>query len=140
MRSFRPGVCGMSSILVIDDDRSIQHLVRKALEREDVEVHVAGTATEGMKLLSERKPDVVLLDIMLPNISGLDMFEQIQKADPKLPLIFITSMESSDMAIRATTMQAYEYLFKPRSVTQIQELVHHAIKIRRLMNVPVEVP
>ncbi|MGE3317649.1 MAG: sigma-54-dependent transcriptional regulator, partial [Planctomycetaceae bacterium] len=130
----------MSSVLVIDDDRSIQHLVRKALEREDVEVHVAGTATEGMKLLSERKPDVVLLDIMLPNTSGLDMFEQIQKADPKLPLIFITSMESSETAIRAMTMGAYDYLLKPLSVSQIQELVHQAIKIRRLMNVPVEVP
>lgn len=130
----------MSSVLVIDDDRSIQHLVRKSLEGDNFEVLVAGTAADGMKLLSERRPDVVLLDIMLPKTSGLDMFEQIQKADPKLPLIFITSMESSETAIRAMTMGAYDYLLKPLSVSQIRNLVQQAIKIRHLMNVPVEVP
>ena len=94
----------MSRILVIDDDRSVRHLIAKAFEDTDVQVVPAATAEEGMHLLGEAQSDVVLLDILLPESSGLELFERIRTVDPKLPVIFITSLSSSDTAIKAMTL------------------------------------
>ena len=68
----------MSTVLVIDDDRSVLHLVTKALQNDDIRVRTAPTAAEGLKAVAESPPDIVLLDIFLPHVSGLDVFRQIQ--------------------------------------------------------------
>src|SRR3954467_2755075 len=130
----------MSRILVIDDDRSVRHLIAKAFEESDVEVVPAATSEEGMQLLENKQFDVVLLDILLPESSGLDLFERIHKADSKLPVIFITSLSSSDTAIKAMTLGAFDYLLKPLDLARIRDLVRQAIEIRRLMSIPVEMP
>ena len=121
----------MSRILVIDDDRSIRHLISKAFEGTDIEVLTAATAEEGLKTIFNGNPDVVLLDIMLPNASGLETFDQIKEADGKLPIIFITAMESSETAIKSMTLGAFDYLLKPLDVNKIKELVAQALEIRR---------
>src|SRR5450631_2896880 len=113
----------MPRILVIDDDRSVRHVITKAFEGSDVEVGAAATAADGMRLLREISPEVVLLDVMLPGTSGLDLFAQIHDADAKLPVIFITSHASSETAIKAMTLGAFDYLLKPLDLTQIQDLV-----------------
>jgi nitrogen regulation protein NR(I) len=130
----------MPKILVIDDDRSVRHLISKAFGDSDVEVVAAASAEEGERLLSETHPDVVLLDIMLPATSGLDVFEHIRKTDAKLPVIFITSLASSETAIKAMTLGAFDYLLKPFDLAKIQDLVRQALEIRRLMNTPVNLP
>jgi two-component system nitrogen regulation response regulator GlnG len=130
----------MASVLVVDDDRAVRRLIEKALEEMEVEVLSASGPADGMELLVERKPDVALLDIVLPKISGLELFDQVRQVDPKLPVIFITSLASSETAIKAMSLGAYDYLVKPLSIQQIQTLVGQALEIRRLMNVPVEVP
>jgi len=130
----------MSHILVIDDDRSVRHLIAKAFEESDVQVVPAATAEEGMQLLGSKQFDVVLLDILLPESSGLDLFERIRKIDSKLPVIFITSLSSSDTAIKAMTLGAFDYLLKPLDLARIRDLVRQAIEIRRLMSIPVEMP
>ena len=103
----------MSRILVIDDDRSVRHLISKAFDDTDVEVMPAASAEEGLRLLSGSKPDAVLLDILLPEISGLEVFDRIRSVDTKLPVIFITSLSSSETAIKAMTLGAFDYLLKP---------------------------
>src|SRR3954451_1905044 len=130
----------MSHILVIDDDRSVRHLIAKAFEESDVQVVPAATAEEGMQLLGSKQFDVVLLDILLPESSGLDLFERIRKIDSKLPVIFITSLSSSDTAIKAMTLGAFDYLLKPLDLARIRDLVRQAIEIRRLMSIPVDMP
>jgi two-component system nitrogen regulation response regulator GlnG len=130
----------MSRILVIDDDRSVRHLIAKAFDDTDVEVLPAASADEGLRLLSEVQPDVVLLDILLPESSGLELFEQIRALDNKLPVIFITSLSSSETAIKAMTLGAFDYLVKPLDLARIRELVRQALEIRRLMSIPVELP
>lgn len=131
----------MTSILVIDDDRSVRHLVSKAFVGDGVVVETAANVEDGLKLLAERRPaiDVCLLDIMLPGVSGLEAVERFQQLDPKLPIIFITSMNSSDTAIEAMSRGAYDYIVKPLDLSHLQELVSRAIEIRRKMLVPVGV-
>ena len=130
----------MPRILVIDDDRSVRHLISKAFEDTDVEVLSAATAEEGMRLLGESSMDAVLLDILLPETSGLDLFESIRRVDAKLPVIFITSLASSETAIKAMTLGAFDYLLKPLDLARIRDLVRQALEIRRLMSIPVEMP
>jgi DNA-binding NtrC family response regulator len=130
----------MSKVLVIDDDRSVRHLITKAFEDSDVEVLPAATSEEGMRLLGESDFDAVLLDILLPETSGLDVFQEIRSTDGKLPVIFITSLSSSETAIKAMTLGAFDYLVKPLDLARIRDLVRQALEIRRLMSIPVEMP
>ena len=130
----------MPRILVIDDDRSVRHLITKAFEDTDVEVLPAATAEEGLQLLGKSPSDAVLLDILLPETSGLDVFENIRRIDSKLPVIFITSLASSETAIKAMTLGAFDYLLKPLDLDRIRDLVRQALEIRRLMSIPVDMP
>jgi two-component system nitrogen regulation response regulator GlnG len=130
----------MSRILVIDDDRSVRHLIAKAFEGTDVEVAQAASAEEGIRMLGDGPTDVALLDILLPETSGLDVFERIRSSDPKLPVIFITSLSSSETAIKAMTLGAFDYLLKPLDLGRIRDLVRQAMEIRRLMSIPVDMP
>jgi two-component system nitrogen regulation response regulator GlnG len=126
--------------LVVDDDRAILHLIRSTFKDSDVDVITAVNASDALALLEESRPDAVLLDIMLPEGSGLKTFEQIRKIDPKLPVVFITAGGTSDTAIEAMKSGAYDYLLKPLNVSRVHELVEQAIEMRRLMHVPVGIP
>jgi two-component system nitrogen regulation response regulator GlnG len=128
----------MSSLLVIDDDRTVLLLVKKAFKDSEVEVHAATCAAEGMDLLRQQKPDALLLDIMLPEISGIELAHEIRTFDTRLPVIFITAMNDSDTAIEAMKMGAYDYLLKPLDIRQVRSLVERALETRRLMNSPVK--
>ncbi len=130
----------MSSVLVIDDDRTVRHLIRQALNGADVEVLAAGGAEEGLASVRQHRPDVVLLDVLLPGKSGLDLFRQIHDVDPRLPVIFVTAGGSGDTAIEAMKLGAYDYLLKPLDLAKVRQLVGQAREIRRLMNVLASVP
>jgi two-component system nitrogen regulation response regulator GlnG len=129
----------MSTLLVIDDDRAVLYTIERTFQGTGVSVLTAKTVREGLELI-ERKPDVVLLDIMLPEGSGLEAVEKIQALDPKLPIIFITAGGTSDTTIEAMKLGAYDYLLKPLDLPKLRELVDRALEIRRLMQVRVELP
>ncbi|MFO1019441.1 MAG: sigma-54 dependent transcriptional regulator [Planctomycetales bacterium] len=128
----------MSRILVIDDDRAILHLIRHGLEPMGIEVVTATSAAEGLSLVSE-KIDVVLLDIMLPRMSGMEVFQRIHEMDRRLPVIFITAGAGSETAIEAMQLGAYDYLAKPIDLPQLTGLITKALETRRLMQTPVAV-
>jgi DNA-binding NtrC family response regulator len=129
----------MANVLVIDDDRSVPFLIERAVQGTGVNVLAARSVQEGLDLL-ERRPDVVLLDIMLPEGSGLEAVRKIQDRDPKLPIIFITAGGTSDTTIEAMKLGAYDYLLKPLDLPKLRDLVERALEIRRLMQVRVELP
>jgi len=127
----------MASLLVIDDDRTVLLLVKKAFADSDLEIHCASDAESGMVALREQKPDVLLLDILLPEISGMELAREIRTIDIRLPVIFITATNDSDTAIEAMKMGAYDYLLKPLDIRHVRALVERALETRRLMNSPV---
>jgi DNA-binding NtrC family response regulator len=132
----------MPLVLVIDDDRTVVLMLKRALEALNVTVESAATANEGIERASQLKPDVVLLDIMLPGISGLELFHTLQSQDRRLPIIFMTSGAGSETAIEAMRLGAYDYIAKPLDLGAVLPLVAQALETRRLMHVPValEVP
>jgi two-component system nitrogen regulation response regulator GlnG len=121
----------MPTLLVVDDDRAVLGLVEQAFSNYSISVLTAGTVAEGLELV-ESKPDVVLLDIALPDASGLDAARRIIGVYPTVPIIFITIDGSSDTAIEAMKLGAYDYQLKPLDVEKLRQLVERALKIRQL--------
>jgi len=130
----------MPTILVIDDDRATLHLVRETFRDEKVTVEIAKTARAGLARVAELHPDLVLLDVMLPDVSGIEVFHDIKRLDLRLPVIFITAGGTSDTAIEAMKLGAYDYLLKPLDLDRVRELIDQALEMRRLMHIPVVLP
>ena len=129
----------MPKILAIDDDRTVLRLIEKAFEGADVELTTVTNAEEGMTLLLKGGIDVCLLDIMLPEMNGLELAKKIRSIDARMPVIFITSMDDSDTAIEAMKLGAYEFCTKPLDIAQVQDFVERAFNTRRLMAKPVAI-
>lgn len=130
----------MPEALVVDDDRTIREMVRRSLDKIDVEMIPSASAEEALEVIRTASPEVVLLDIMLPVVSGLDVFREIRKLDRRLPVLFITSSSESHVAIEAMQLGAFDYLPKPLDLPKMNDLVLKAIETRRLMNIPVALP
>ncbi|MBA4031301.1 MAG: sigma-54-dependent Fis family transcriptional regulator [Planctomyces sp.] len=128
-----------ATVLVIDDDRSILLQISRALAPLEVNVQGANTAPAGLEAIRALQPDVVLLDLVLPHTSGLDLFQRIKDLDRRLPVIFITAGAASESAIEAMRLGAYDYVAKPLNLPQLTQLVTKALETRRLMSVPVAV-
>ncbi|HEY2251978.1 MAG TPA: sigma-54 dependent transcriptional regulator [Planctomycetaceae bacterium] len=130
----------MATVLVVDDDRATRHVISQAFENRGLTVLTARSASDGLEIVAEQHPDVVLLDVLLPDISGLEAYQNIRRLDPRLPVIFITAGGSSDTAIEAVKIGAFDYLLKPLDLAQVRNLVDQALEMRRLMHVPVALP
>src|SRR3954471_23520881 len=126
----------MPPLLVVDDEPSILHFFRRAFPGPDVTLVTASSAATGVDTAARERPDVVILDVNLPDGSGLEAFRRIHAADPKIPVIFITGHGTTSTAIEAMRMGAYEYLLKPLELDQLTDLVERAFEISRLMRVP----
>lgn len=130
----------MPHLLVIDDEPSILHAFRRVFEGPEVELLTAETAADGEQLVEQEHPDVVVLDLQLPDKSGLDCFRRIREIDAKIPVIFITGHGTVETAIEATKLGAYDYLFKPLELADLKKLIDKAFHLSRMMRVQLSVP
>src|SRR5688572_19836317 len=130
----------MPRLLVIDDEESVRYSFRYVFEGDGVEVLTAGTAAEGLRVAREQGPDVVVLDLQLPDGSGLDVFKQLRKQDEKRPVIFITAHGTTETAIEAMKHGAFDYLVKPVDLDQVTQLLARAFDAARLMRTPAVLP
>jgi len=126
----------MPKLLVIDDEPNIRFSIEQVFDDSDVSVLGAETAEEGLRLVDAESPDVIMLDIKLGNHSGLEVFHDLRRMDPKSLVIFITGYGTTETAIEAMKLGAYDYLVKPLDAAQIQKVVGQACEISRLMHVP----
>ena len=126
----------MPVLLVIDDEPAILHAFRRGFQQSDVTVLTAASGAEGLTMVTQYDPDVVLLDLALPDLSGLDVFRRLHQRHPKIPVIFITGHGTTDTAIEAMKLGAFDYLLKPLELAHLRELVGRACAISRLMRVP----
>ena len=126
----------MPTLLVIDDEASILFAFREVFRDSKVTLLTAATATEGLQKIVQVLPDVVILDVNLPDSNGLEVFRRIRAHDAKIPVIFITAQASTSTAIEAMKLGAYYYLLKPLELDELTTLVERALEISRLMRVP----
>src|SRR5947209_19278921 len=117
----------MAQVLLIDDDPAlIPEQVRQAFPAPRYQVEVAGTGAEGLERVGAKPPDVILLDLRLPDQSGLEVYQQIRRIDARIPVIFVTLAKTADTAIEAMKQGAYDYLFKPVHQHQLRRCVCRA--------------
>jgi len=126
----------MQKLLVIDDEPNILFTVTETLSSTQLSVVVASSGKEGIELFRSQLPDVVLLDVRLPDMSGLDVFAKIHAIDPRIPVIIMTAFSRTDTAIEAMSRGAFEYLLKPVDFMALRELVQRAVLISRLSQKP----
>ena len=130
----------MRKLLVIDDEPGICYSFRRIFSDRGVIVLTAGTLAEGRDRLTAEMPDVIVLDLQLPDGSGMDMLSLIQERDPKRPVILITAHGSTETAIEAMKFGAFDYLSKPLVLEQVSLLLERAFEAARLMQVPAQLP
>jgi two-component system response regulator AtoC len=119
-------------ILVVDDDKPIAATLKRHLSRSGFETWIAESAEEALSVLSEADPDLVITDICMPGMDGLDLLERIRGSMEEVDVIVITAFEDMPTAIRAMKGGAYDYLVKPLDLDQIDHLVERCFRERKL--------
>jgi two-component system nitrogen regulation response regulator GlnG len=123
-------------LLVDDDPMMILDQLTHALGPQGIRIDVAHTAEEGLRQVAAQLPDVILLDVHLPDLSGLEVYQRIRQIDGRIPVIFITWAATADTAIEAMKEGAYDYLFKPLDLARLRNVVAQALELGRLMREP----
>jgi two-component system nitrogen regulation response regulator GlnG len=126
----------MPVVLVVDDERSILLAFRRAFREAGLTLLTAESAAEGLAQAAQHRPDAVILDIQLPDQSGLDVFRKLRALDARTPVIFITGKATTETAIEAMKLGAYDYLFKPLELARLRQVVDGALGVSRMMQVP----
>jgi nitrogen regulation protein NR(I) len=122
-----------SKLLLIDDEADVQYSFRRIFDSPELEIETASSGEEGLQVIPRFKPDVVLMDVRMGGITGLETLRRIREADKKLLVILMTAYGTTQTAIEAMKLGAYDYLLKPFDVPKIKEIVGNALKAAKDM-------
>src|SRR5262249_6622613 len=127
----------MANLLLIDDDPDllpdqVSHVFPAPAHR----VEIAHPGTEGIERVADVRPDVILLDLRLPDQSGLEVLKQLRQIDARIPVVLVTLVRSADSAIEAMRQGAYDYLLKPLDLQKLDRVICEALKGARLIREP----
>jgi len=129
----------VSTILIIDDDDQLRKSFEKLLIEEGYSVESSPSGELGIKLVRKNVPDLVLLDMRLPGINGLETFQAICQIEPKLPVIIMTAFGTTETAIEAIKLGAFDYILKPFEIPDMLTVIDQAMEAGRFMRSPVDV-
>ncbi len=127
-------------VLLIEDDASLAANLCDVLTEDDFKVTVCNRGDEGLRRASKDKCDVVLTDLRLPGLGGLELVRQLHDTQPHLPVVLMTAHGTIETAIEATKLGAYDYLQKPFEMRQLLDVLQRAVDAGRLMSEPVALP
>jgi len=122
----------MNNILIIDDEPSIRTILQEILEDEGYTVHTAGDGYEGLHLLKTTKVELVLLDIWLPRMGGIDVLKEIKKEFSEIEVIVISGHANVDLAVNAIKIGAFDFIEKPLDMDRVLNLTRNALKYEKL--------
>ena len=128
----------MGHILIVDDDAQLRQSFEKLLNAEGHTVKTASSGEAAIALVQAAAPDLVIMDVRMPGMNGLDAFRAIHEIEPKLPVIIMTAFGTTDTAIEATKLGAFEYVLKPPEIPDILALISQALEAGRFMRSRVE--
>jgi two-component system nitrogen regulation response regulator NtrX len=120
------------SLLIVDDEPSILQSLGGLLSDEGFEVTTAANGYEALKVIEAESPDLVLLDIWMPGIDGIETLKEIKKENPNIQVIIITGHGTIETAVRATKLGAYDLIEKPLSIDKVIVAINNALNFRRL--------
>jgi two-component system nitrogen regulation response regulator NtrX len=120
------------SILIVDDEPSILHSLGGLLSDEGFEVTTAANGYEALKIIEAESPDLILLDIWMPGIDGIETLKEIKTENPNIQVIIITGHGTIETAVKATKLGAYDLIEKPLSIDKVIVAINNALNFRRL--------
>ena len=127
----------MATILIIDDDDQLRKSFQKLLSEEGYPAEGAASGEAGLEIIKDRVPDLAIVDVRLPGMNGLETFQAIHRIEPKLPVIIMTAYGTTETAIEATKMGAFDYILKPFEIPDMLVVIKQALEAGRFMRTPV---
>ena len=121
-----------ASILVVDDEMGIREACKRALDRESYAVDLAEDGNLGLQKIKDKSYDLILMDLMMPGIGGLDLIKKTNDIDPEIIIVVITGYATIETAVEATKRGAYDYLPKPFTPEALTALVRRGLEKRAL--------
>jgi two-component system nitrogen regulation response regulator GlnG len=128
----------MGTILIVDDDPQLRQSFEKLLLEEGHTVLKAPNGEAALALVRQNPPELVVMDIRMPGLSGLEAFQAMHAMEPKLPVIIMTAFGTTETAIEATKLGAYDYILKPFEIPDILAIITQALEAGRIMRSKVE--
>ena len=122
----------MAEILVVDDDQSIVAAFRRFLADERHRARFAGSAADALALIAEQKPDLVIMDVRMPGVDGLQALQEMRSIHPDLFVVIMTAYGTSQTSIEAIRSGAFEYLKKPLDLEELREVIGKALAAQKI--------
>ena len=129
----------MTTVLIVDDDPQLRHSFKKILEEEGYRTQTASSGVAGIEVVKRDMPDVVVMDVRMPDMNGFEAFKIMHDIEPKLPVIIMTAYGTTETAIETTKMGAFDYVLKPFEIPDILELITRAARAGKFMRSRVEI-
>ncbi|MSR65344.1 MAG: response regulator, partial [Verrucomicrobiae bacterium] len=109
----------MEKILIIDDEQDVHYSFKRLLDGEPLSVLTAASGEEGLRVIAKENPDVVIMDVRMGGISGLETLKRLRAAHPKQIVVMMTAYGTTQTAIEAMKLGAYDYVLKPFDVPKL---------------------
>jgi len=133
-REWNSGMSEKGTILVIDDEEVMREILESLLTQEGYRVKLATSGQEGLEIAGREPVDLAIVDVMLPDRSGIDILDELKKSDPELVVVMITAFASVETAIEAMKRGALDYVTKPFKNDEVRVVVANGMKQRRLVD------
>ncbi|MCL2072579.1 MAG: sigma-54 dependent transcriptional regulator [Marinilabiliaceae bacterium] len=124
----------MAKILVIDDQKSIRNTLKEILEYEKHEITLAETGIEGLEYFSKEKFDVILCDIKMPEMDGIEVLQKMSEINPDIPVVMISGHGNVDTAVDAIKKGAYDFIEKPLDLNRLLVTIRNAMERKELVS------
>jgi DNA-binding NtrC family response regulator len=121
----------MRSVLIVDDEIGARESLKMILKN-DYEVFLAKNAEEAFSQIKEHSPDVILLDIILPDLNGLKVLERIKQNDPNISVVMVTATKNEKTALEAKKLRAYGYVTKPFDIDELRLIITRSLSAKAL--------
>lgn len=121
-----------SKILVVDDEHLIRWSLEQNLKKQGYEVSTAGSGEDALRLLQEESPDLILLDIQLPGINGMEVLEKVKELEEDVIVVMVTALGVLETAVKAMRLGAYDYINKPFNLDELAIVIKKALETREL--------
>ena len=128
----------MDRVMIVDDDDQLRESFRRILVDAGYEALTASSGESALPLVETGRPDLVIVDVRLPGMDGLELFKRIRARDTKLPVMVMTAFGTTNSAIEATKLGAFDYVLKPFEIPAVLELIGQALEAGRFMRSPVK--
>lgn len=122
----------LNKILIVDDEQGIRSVLSDVLVDEGFEVVSVAQGRECLPLLEKDCFDLVVLDVWLPDVNGIDLLQDIKKLSPNLPVVIISGHANVDSSIKAVALGAYDFLEKPLSIEKMVNVINNALQVCQL--------